>query len=197
MDIKNLKIAAYQAATRDDASMEENLCGLNVQERLYYMQMVYYYRLFAEGKIKLDEAKRTEQKILANYKRIDNALRLSQENYDRQVRLARATDIERTRLSKQLRAGDREYMETLLHLLDLYSGENIYAKLYHEMQPPLTDQEMEDMIAACPEEYRRGMTKEEARTAVWRVIRHLSGDSEISGMEGETVEKQSKKSITA
>lgn len=195
MTVQDIKRAAFTAAKHEDVSMEQDLCGLNVQESLYYMQMVYYYRLFDAGKIKLSEARQAEQRIIANYSRLDNALRLSQENYHRTVALGLETNSERTKLVKQIRAGDRDFIITLLHLLDLYTGENIYCKIYQLMKSPLTDDELDAMIAECPEEYRRGMTEEEARTAVWRVIRHLNGDSEISTKEGEAVEKQTQ--ITA
>lgn len=180
MEIKAIKLMAYNAAGKNDDRIENDMCGMSVQERLYYLQMVYYYRLFRLETIKADQAIRCEQRILSDFKRLDNALRLSQENYQRQVRLAHESDTERVKLVKQMRAGDRDFIVTLLHLLDLYTGENIYAKIYQLMQPPLTDTELDAMISECPEEYRRGMTADEARTAVWRVIRHLNGDSGIA-----------------
>lgn len=179
MTVQEMKKAAFAAAKYENITADQYLSGMNVQESLYYMRMVYYYRLFDAGKIGISEVKQTEQRILADFNRLDNALRLSQENYQRQVRMARDCEMERTKLVKQLRAGDREFIVTLLNLLDLYTGENIYARLYQIMQPPLTDDDMDAMIAACPEEYRRSMTPDEARTAVWQVIRHLNGDSEI------------------
>lgn len=180
MTIQEMKKAAFAAAKYENITADQYLSEMNVQESLYYMRMVYYYRLFDAGKIKVTEAKRVEQRILADFNRLDNALRLSQKNYKRQVHMALDCEMERTKLVKQLRAGDREFIVTLLNLLDLYTGEDIYARLYQIMQPPLTDADMDDMIAACPEEYRRGMTADEARTAVWQVIRHLNGDSEIA-----------------
>lgn len=130
MTVQEMKKAAFAAAKYENITADQYLPGMSVQESLYYMRMVYYYRLFDAGKIKVTKAKRVEQRILADFNRLDNALRLSQKNYQRQVHMALDCEMERTKLVKQLRAGDREFIVTLLNLLDLYTGEDIYARLY-------------------------------------------------------------------
>jgi hypothetical protein len=179
MQNSDIKKAAFRASKRNDEDMAAELRGLSPHERLYFLQMVYYYRLFSEGGIKLNQAREIEQRIYLDHTWLDNALRLSGETYNRQICLARETNMERTKLSKQLRAGDHDFIDTLFHLLDLYSGEMVYCRMYRAMQPPMTDAEMERIITEVPEEYRRGMTPEETRAAVWNVVRQLNGDYEI------------------
>jgi hypothetical protein len=175
----DIKKAAFHASKRNDEDMAAEMREMSPHERLYFLQMVYYYRLFSEGGIKLDQARKIEERVLLDHSRLDNALRLSREAYNRQITLARETNTERTKLSKQLRAGDHGFIDTLLHLLDLYSGEMVYCRMYRAMQPPMTDGEMERIITDVPEEYRRGMTPEETRAAVLNVVRQLNGDYEI------------------
>jgi hypothetical protein len=178
MEKHNIKKAAYLAAIQDDANIEKDIAGMSAQDRLYYLQMLYYYRLFHLGKITLAPAKEIEHRINLDNGRMDHALWLSEQNYRRQVQLALETNAERTKLAKQLAAGDHGFLETLLHLLDLYSGEMVYCQMYRAMQPPMTDEEFEQMIAEVPKEYRHGMTKEESRAAVWNVVRQLNRDDE-------------------
>lgn len=174
MNTSEIKKAAYVAAKKEDADLEKGISGMEPQDILYYLQMVYYYRLFDLGKIRLGQAKEIEQRVNGQHTRLENALRLSQESFQRQVDIAKQTGMDRTKLSKQLAAGDHGFLPTLLHILDLYSGEMVYCQMYRVMQPPMTDPELERMIAQIPEEYRRGMTQEEARAAVWNVVRQLN-----------------------
>ncbi len=144
------------------------------QEHMVYLEMLYYYKLFDLGKIKLAEAQKIEQRINSDFNKLENELWLSQQDYKRIVKRSLDTNVERTKLTKQILAGDRDFIHTLLHLLDLYTGEGIYNQVYQMMRPELTDPELDAMMDACPEQYRRKMTKEETRSAVWHVISQLS-----------------------
>jgi len=179
MEIKEIKTAAFQAAKNENIAVEESARGMNAQERLYYLQMLYFYRLYNAGRIKLYDAQKIEQKINSEHGQIDNALRLSQEEYHRIIQRSLDTNVERTKLCKQLLTGDRDFIHTILHLLDIYTGEGIYNQMYQIMRKPLTDAELDTMIAECPDEYRRKMTAEETRETWWRVVRQLNGDEEI------------------
>jgi len=170
---------AYQAAKHDEISVEGDVRGMNAQERLYYLEMLYYYHLFDTGRIPLVEAKKIEQKINSEHLQLDNALRLSQEEYKRAVQRSLSTNIERTKLCKQLLTGDRDFIHTLLHLLNIYTGEGIYDQMYQIMQAPLNDNDLDAMIDECPEQYSRKMTLEEKRTAVWHIVDQLQHDKEI------------------
>lgn len=180
MESKEIKTAAYQAAKIENIAVEESIRGMNAQERLYYFEMLYYYRLFDAGRIKINEAQKIEQKINSEHSQLDNALRLSQEEYHRIIQRSLNTNIERTKLCKQLLTGDRDFIHTLLHLLDIYTGEGIYNQMYQIMKVPLTDGELDAMIDDCPEQYRRKMTADEVQETLWRVVRHLNGDEEIA-----------------
>jgi hypothetical protein len=180
LEIKEIKKSAYQAAKHEDISLETGIRGLNAQERLYYLEMLYFYLLFDAGRIKLTEAQKIEQKINSEYSHLDNALRLSQEEYKRIIQRSLNTNIERSKLCKQLLTGDRDFIHTLLHLLDIYTGEGIYNQMYQIMRIPLTDPELDEMIAECPERYFRKMTRDEARQKLWRVVRQLNGDEEVA-----------------
>ena len=174
MDVHTMKRAAREAAKQEDADIAKDIAGMSVQDRLYYLQMLYYYRLYDLGKLKLIQAQDIEHRINLDHSRMENALWLSQQNYQRQIDLAMATNTERTKLTKQLAAGDHDFLDTLFDLLDQYSGEMVYCRMYRAMQPPMTDEEFEKIIAEVPDEYRGSMSPEEARAAVWNVVRQLN-----------------------
>lgn len=174
MDLHELKTAAFQAAKNDNVSIEDGMRLRSPQEHLFYLEMLYYYKLFDLGKIELKGAQKIEQRILSDFKKLENDLRLCQLDYERIIKRSIESSVERTKLTKQIIAGDREFIHTLLHLLDIYSGEGIYNQLYQIMGPELTDPELDTMMDACPEEYRRGKTKDEIRSTVWHVISQLS-----------------------
>jgi len=180
MESKEIKTAAFQAAKSENIAVEESTRGMSPQERLYYLQMLYFYRLYNAGRIKLYDAQKIEQKINSEHGQLDNALRLSQEEYHRIIQRSLNTNVERTKLCKQLLTGDRDFIHTLLHLLDIYTGEGIYNQMYQIMRVPLTDGELDAMIDECPEQYHRKMTTEEIREKLWRVVRHMNGDEEIA-----------------
>lgn len=112
--------------------------------------MVNYYRLFETGRIKLEDAKKIEYRVHSVYNSLGNAFRVTQQEHELMIQRSLETDTERTKLVKQLRSGDRGFILTLLHLLDLYTGEGIYKRFYQEMQPPLTDSELDALLATYP-----------------------------------------------
>jgi hypothetical protein len=179
LETKEIKRMAYQAAKHENISVEGDVSGMTAQERLYYLEMLYYYLLFDSGRIPLTEAQKIEQKINAEHLQLDNALWLSQEEYKRAVQRTRSTNVERTKLCKQLLTGDHDFIHTLLHLLNIYTGEGIYDQMYQIMQAPLNDKDLDSMIDECPEQYSRKMTMEEKRTAVWHIVDQLQHDKEI------------------
>lgn len=144
------------------------------------MSMMNLYKLYALGALRVNDGTAIKKLTVLQYHKLESGLYFSQEYYKRYVGGIMTTNIERTKLTKQLVTGDRNFIHTLLNLLDYYSGEDIYGQLYTLMRnPKLNDQELDAMIAECPEKYRRSMTKEEAKAAVWNVIRHLNGDESI------------------
>ena len=192
MDKKEIKTAAYQAAKHDEVSVEGAVRGMRAQERLYYCQMLYFYRLFESGRIPLAEAQKIEQKINSANSQLDNTLWLSQEEFKRNIQRSRDTNMERTKLCKQILSGDRDFIHTLLHLLDIYTGEGIYNQMYQIMRTPITDQELDAMIDDCPEQYLRKMTLDEAHEKVWGIVRRLNGDEEIMIHAGEKAAENKK-----
>jgi len=176
MQANEIKRAAFVAAKDKEMSISECVRGMEPQERLYFLEMLYYYQLYESGRLKLKDAQTMEQQVYSGHLRLDCALKLSEDEYRRFVQRGLDTEMERTKLCKQLLAGDRDFIHTLLHLLDIYTREGIYNQMYRIMRIPMTDTELDKMIDEVPEEYRRNLTPEEARAGVWNVIRHMNGD---------------------
>lgn len=180
MQAQEIKQMAFRASKEKEINLQDQLRQMAPTEKMYFLEMLYYYRIYNLGGISVEEAKEIEQRVYSEFANLNNALRLSEEEYQRYIRCKQETNSERTKLVKQIRDGDRDFIHTLLHLLDIFSREMIYDKLYRAMRSPLTDADLDQMIGEVPEEYRGPMTPEETRAAVWNVVRYLSGDAEIT-----------------
>lgn len=123
------------------------------EERAYILQLAGLYSLMGTHKADdsfLEKCKELKEDFRRQYKKMHTDLYFCRKDYEWWLKSTRDLERERTRLTKQINARSPEVLNTALHIIDLYSRENIYCRLWEIIHKEvLSKEEIEEYINNC------------------------------------------------
>ena len=142
---------AYQIA-REQVDINE-ISKYKFEERAYILQLAGLYKQMSfqpDNEELKKKCKKLKEDFRREYRRTHTALYFCRRQYERWVQRPRKLLIEKAKLVKQIKEKSTEVLKTAFRIIDIYSGEDIYEKLWEiHYKGILTPEEIKDYINNC------------------------------------------------
>ena len=142
---------AYQIA-REQVDINE-ISKYKFEERAYILQLAGLYKQMSfqpENEELKKKCKKLKEDFRREYRRTHTDLYFERKHYENWVQMPQALMIEETKLAKQINELSPDILNTALKIIDIYSGKNIYCKLYKIIKKgTLTQDEVKEYINNC------------------------------------------------
>ena len=142
---------AYQIA-REQVDINE-ISKYKFEERTYILQLAGLYKQMSfqpENEELKRKCKKLKEDFRREYRRTHTDLYFERKHYENWVQMPQALMIEETKLAKQIKEKSTEVLKTAFRIIDIYSGEDIYEKLWEiHYKGILTPEEIKDYINNC------------------------------------------------
>lgn len=146
--LKDLDILANQLAQNQETY--KKVQNLKFDERAYVLQLAGLYKLYKIGGIDLEMCKKLKTIANTDFRQIQTELYFCRQEYDAWLHRAKIIYRLQNELTDQINSKSPEALNTALKIVDEYSRQHIFIKLYqHINQSALTDKDIEDYINHC------------------------------------------------